>query len=264
METKTTTTLGRKTMATMRIKGPHLGTWMAPDPMAEKYPGMSPFVYCAGDPVNVVDPDGLDTLYAQTFWRQVKMIGETPDNTGKKYLVRGSTKRAAKRAFKDNESYNGNLQNANEVFELPSTEVLDAIDASLERAAQTHLEQGGHIIEGSTEVVEWDPGIAPHYTADNSVSQSIVPFVVNGHKVPVNGSHLSLYWHVHATNDFENTEFGYAAPSKGDLSFQTKLNNHGYKGNGIVIGERDNKVSIYNGNRTLFKINYQVFKTLCK
>ena len=37
---------------------PHLGTWMAPDPMAEKYPGLSPFVYCAGDPVNVVDPDG--------------------------------------------------------------------------------------------------------------------------------------------------------------------------------------------------------------
>ena len=58
METKTTTTLGRKTMATMRIKDPHLGTWMAPDPMAEKYPGLSPFVYCAGDPVNVVDPDG--------------------------------------------------------------------------------------------------------------------------------------------------------------------------------------------------------------
>ena len=39
---------------------PHLGTWMAPDPMAEKYPGMSPFVYCAGDPVNVVDPEGED------------------------------------------------------------------------------------------------------------------------------------------------------------------------------------------------------------
>ena len=60
METKTTTTLGRKTMATMRIKDPHLGTWMAPDPMAEKYPGMSPYLYCAGDPVNRVDPDGKD------------------------------------------------------------------------------------------------------------------------------------------------------------------------------------------------------------
>ena len=59
METKTTTTLGRKTMATMRIKDPHLGTWMAPDPMCEKYYDLSPYAYCAGDPVNFVDPLGL-------------------------------------------------------------------------------------------------------------------------------------------------------------------------------------------------------------
>ena len=260
METKTTTTLGRKTMATMRIKDPLTGRWLAPDPMAEKYPGLSPFVYCAGDPVNVVDPDGLDTLYAQNFWQQVKMIGETPDNTGKKYLVRGSTKRAAKRAFKQNESYNGNLQNANEVFELPSTEVLDAIDASLEKATQTHLEQGGHVMEGSTEVVEWDSGIAPHYTANNSMSQSIVPFVVNGHRVPVNYSEMSLYWHVHA----QNGKFGNSAPSDKDLDMQGEFRAGGYKSLGVVVGEMDNKVSIYNGNRALFTINYQVFKALCK
>ena len=59
METKTTTTLGRKTMATMRIKDPLTGRWLAPDPMAGKYPGLSPFVYCAGEPVNGVDPDGM-------------------------------------------------------------------------------------------------------------------------------------------------------------------------------------------------------------
>ena len=64
METKTTTTLGRKTMATMRRKGPLTGRWLAPDPMAEKYPGLSPFVYCAGEPVNRVDIDGRrDTTY---------------------------------------------------------------------------------------------------------------------------------------------------------------------------------------------------------
>ena len=28
------------------------------DPLAEKYPGVSPYAYCAGDPVNKIDPDG--------------------------------------------------------------------------------------------------------------------------------------------------------------------------------------------------------------
>ena len=49
-----------------RLYDPHLGTWLAPDPMAEKYPGLSPFVYCAGEPVNIVDPQG-DTLYIKKY-----------------------------------------------------------------------------------------------------------------------------------------------------------------------------------------------------
>ncbi len=32
--------------------------WLSPDPLAEKYYSLSPYAYCAGDPVNFVDPDG--------------------------------------------------------------------------------------------------------------------------------------------------------------------------------------------------------------
>ncbi|MCQ2297651.1 MAG: hypothetical protein MJZ51_03410 [Bacteroidales bacterium] len=34
--------------------------WLSVDPMADKYPSMSPYNYCAGNPVKLVDPDGLD------------------------------------------------------------------------------------------------------------------------------------------------------------------------------------------------------------
>ncbi len=34
------------------------GVFTGPDPLAEKYPGVSPYAYCAGDPVNKIDPDG--------------------------------------------------------------------------------------------------------------------------------------------------------------------------------------------------------------
>ena len=37
-----------------------LPRWTSVDPLAGKYPGISPYAYCAGNPINVVDPDGRD------------------------------------------------------------------------------------------------------------------------------------------------------------------------------------------------------------
>jgi len=37
--------------------------WLSVDPMADKYPGLSPYAYCAWNPVKLVDPDGRDTVY---------------------------------------------------------------------------------------------------------------------------------------------------------------------------------------------------------
>ena len=34
--------------------------WLSVDPMADKYPSISPYAYCAWDPVKLVDPDGRD------------------------------------------------------------------------------------------------------------------------------------------------------------------------------------------------------------
>ena len=33
-------------------------SWMTPDPLAEKYYDISPYVYCLGNPVKFIDPDG--------------------------------------------------------------------------------------------------------------------------------------------------------------------------------------------------------------
>ncbi len=35
-------------------------TWTTPDPLAEKYPSISPYAHCAGNPVRFIDPDGRD------------------------------------------------------------------------------------------------------------------------------------------------------------------------------------------------------------
>ena len=37
-----------------------LTAWLSVDPMADKYPSLSPYAYCAWNPVKLVDPDGED------------------------------------------------------------------------------------------------------------------------------------------------------------------------------------------------------------
>jgi len=39
--------------------------WKTMDPLAEKYYGMSPYAYCAGNPIYYVDPDGMKVIYNQ-------------------------------------------------------------------------------------------------------------------------------------------------------------------------------------------------------
>ena len=37
-----------------------LSIWLSVDPMSDKYPGTSPYTYCANNPVRLVDPDGRE------------------------------------------------------------------------------------------------------------------------------------------------------------------------------------------------------------
>ena len=45
-----------------------LSIWLSVDPMASKYPSLSPYVYCANNPVKLVDPNGEEILiYGATY-----------------------------------------------------------------------------------------------------------------------------------------------------------------------------------------------------
>ena len=48
-----------------------LTAWLSVDPMADKYPSISPYAYCAWNPVKLVDPEGKDTAFAGAQERQL-------------------------------------------------------------------------------------------------------------------------------------------------------------------------------------------------
>ena len=47
-----------------------LSIWLSVDPMAAKYPSLSPYVYCANNPVKLVDPNGEENLPALLWARK--------------------------------------------------------------------------------------------------------------------------------------------------------------------------------------------------
>ncbi len=47
-----------------RFYNPLPARWIPPAPLAEKYYSISPYVFCAGNPVNFVDPDGMSWYFS--------------------------------------------------------------------------------------------------------------------------------------------------------------------------------------------------------
>ena len=61
--------------------------WLSVDPMADKYPSMSPYVYCADNPVKLVDPNGEEIDDNLDKWKYNKTTGKLDwiSNEGGRY-----------------------------------------------------------------------------------------------------------------------------------------------------------------------------------
>ena len=49
--------------------------WLSTDPLAEKYPDVSPYVYCLNNPVRFIDPDGREVIDPPS-WGSVKKFAK--------------------------------------------------------------------------------------------------------------------------------------------------------------------------------------------
>ena len=80
-----------------RLMDPALGRFNTVDLMAEKHYNISPYVYCAGNPVNLIDPDGMDwykwtgengkeaILWQEGNAKTLDLNGQTYNNVGENY-----------------------------------------------------------------------------------------------------------------------------------------------------------------------------------
>ena len=57
-----------------RMYNPTTTRWIAADPLSEKYHGVSPYAYCLGNPISIIDPNGMDIWtmdeYGNVVWKR--------------------------------------------------------------------------------------------------------------------------------------------------------------------------------------------------
>ena len=101
--------------------------WLSVDPMADKYPNISPYAYCAWNPVKVVDPDG----------KEIWIVIDKYNNERVKWT-------AGKLYNEDNTEYTGDndfvKQTANALNELYSNDVSKNIISTFEGNSKYDIE----------------------------------------------------------------------------------------------------------------------------
>ena len=68
-----------------------LTSWLSVDPMADKYPGISPYNYCAWNPMKLVDPDGeTPRIYVEQtgVGHAFMTVGEGKNTIGEFYKLK--------------------------------------------------------------------------------------------------------------------------------------------------------------------------------
>jgi RHS repeat-associated protein len=75
----------------MRYYDPKTSIWYGIDPLAGKYPGVGGMVYCIGNPIRLIDPNGMDWYEngnGEYVWRDSKLSKEEAQKQSLKYKDR--------------------------------------------------------------------------------------------------------------------------------------------------------------------------------
>ena len=74
-----------------RLYDPRTAAWLSQDPLSEKYYPISPYAYCAGNPVNLVDPDGMDIAVLVIDGQHIALLIQNNDGEWAYYSINGIT-----------------------------------------------------------------------------------------------------------------------------------------------------------------------------
>jgi RHS repeat-associated protein len=245
-----------------RYYEPRISLWLSVDPLGEKYPNVSAYVYTFQNPIMFIDPDGQDPIYAKNFWGKVRTIGDDGQTSTDSYLVRGSVAREVKAATKAGEFYTGSLAENKNVMHVPTGQIQQDVQQTATAtinsgtSPDTRVENGGHSLHGDANARIWDAGTPVQTTtrSDGSIEKrwSVTPFRIGGKNGQVGGpaSSIQFIWHIHPNG---------STPSDADYKGMSNWRSNGFTGNTFLIDVENGRVTFFNEKGTLKTIKYTDF-----
>ena len=221
-------------------------SWTTPDPLAEKYREVSPYMYCLGNPIKYIDPDGK--RIGDYLDSNGNLIGTDGNNDGRLYVLKtskssfdsygnapvaGITRKEAKRIVKEKD-----ISNKDNFVEITGSKAIR--EAVVSKIADDGT--GGTIDKNNREyLITFDKTIQPYETNSIYCKKGPVgnPAKDDEISVSVGNSPYIEYIHTHPSG-FRDERRWHQAPSKQDI-----MNTFTQK---YVFGMGDNTVYIYNSN----------------
>ena len=232
--------------------------WLSVDPLADKYPNISPYAYCAWNPVKLVDPDGMEL--ADFYDVKGQYLGTDGINDGRIFIVTDESE--IEKIIDNDADCSIRVTDANSIeskYEVLPQTLRERIITDLEGdySNQKNREYGGVVIQqldGTIELAHYNPG--PEYQEDEN--GSIATVICDADKWVLNNCTNTppvTRYHCHGSGLNQN-------PSVDDYDNYTKSpTQYGYA---MQMGMVSRTVNFYNGRKKdpIFSMSFETFKTL--
>jgi len=236
--------------------------WLSVDPMSDKYPSMSPYNYCANNPVILVDPDGREIGdYFDIFGVKIGWDGK---DDGKQYVVADQSEATT---VMQNGIAGQITENVESAMELPSLSTRETMYNHVSSGDQKNpnAENGGlwglEVFSNDPQS-EWLEGTRPAAqgpTGDPCKRGEISSIDYN---TAFQECFLKLgTYHSHGSGICNTTGKGWdQGPSEVDLTNAiNRANEMGMKGTNFVFAMRERNVYLYNSRGTKATISFSTF-----
>ena len=241
-----------------------IGRFTTVDPLAEKYYSISPYAYCANNPLRYIDPTGM--AYGDFLDEKGNVIGNDGINDERLYVMKTDASKESKKYIKDNSGNINAFRNADNIAYQNSIEIECNPTARQDMVNEiskdngkggtkdaNNREYGGSVENGVVAIAT--PGAVANPKTDATASIEL----------PVGKS--TFHSHPSGTMEDRSTPTGNVlgggttttysftqTPSLQDISNAGSFTNY-------VFGRSDNKVHIYNSSGTQASIPMNRFVT---
>ena len=260
---------------------PTLSIWLSVDPMADKYPSMSPYTYCANNPVRLVDPDGREI--GDYFGLNGKYLGWDGIDDGKVYVVTDRNAISYSYSY-DSENHVGfftiNQENIYDIHRIPSSssDRADIIDHLVEFDSQhPNAEWGGIFGVGINPNDKEHFGKESNYfghpseAGDPSSPNSTLRYTqLNAQDLTINGFYVFFDYHSHGSGGWNqepsNIFDSETKTWKGDIPNAKKRQQSSplFRRTFAEFAMGEKQVYFYNENGTRGKMSFDSFINIGK